>query len=230
MHNSIQFTFEAKSNNRLPFLDVNVLRINDQFMTTVFRKATFTGFGINYFSFILHRYKLASIRTLLFRGFRISSAYESFHKEVEFLQSHYTNNSFPSRCFNSGCFYQQVHQNLFQKYILRYLKKYDNPDVLPRSPLIYKYTYKCSKHTSSNYRRTSQHKGVLFHTGSPPIKPGNSSIRNCNSNNKPFDQNKCTVLDYCHNSTDLHILKTMYINIELPILISNQSNTTHYIL
>ena len=76
MHKNIQFTFEDESNPSLPCLEVKVLRTNNQFMTTVFRQATFTGLETNYFSFIFHRYELASITTLLFREFRISSTHE----------------------------------------------------------------------------------------------------------------------------------------------------------
>ena len=60
---NIKFTFEGKTNNALSFLYITVLRINNKFETSVFRKKTFTGLSTNYFSSILYKYKATSIHT-----------------------------------------------------------------------------------------------------------------------------------------------------------------------
>ena len=280
-HDSIKFTFEGESNNSLPFLDVNITRSQNKFVTTVFRKATFTGLSTNFFSSIFYQYKHASITTLLFRAFRICSTYALFHEEVECLRNHFTNNLFPIKCFNEilrkfldnqfkqptlnfnvprrtvyinlpfigdqtsklleeirqlMCrFYPQINPRFYFKNtntIARFFNKYDNPDVLVRSSIIYKYTCNCSlQYIGSTqlqlFRRVSQHKGVSFRTGIPLSKPDQSAIRDhCNSHNHKFDENNFTIVDHCQYKTDLQILETLHIHTELPSLNGNQHATT----
>ena len=43
MHSTLKFTFEKEQNDQLPFLDVLVEKSNEEFLTSVFRKPTFTG-------------------------------------------------------------------------------------------------------------------------------------------------------------------------------------------
>ena len=43
LHEGISFTKEEESNNTLPFLDILFILENDRFLTTVYRKASFTG-------------------------------------------------------------------------------------------------------------------------------------------------------------------------------------------
>ena len=47
-HPNIIFTNESKINNALPFLDVTVTKENNKFITSVFRKPTFTGLSSNF--------------------------------------------------------------------------------------------------------------------------------------------------------------------------------------
>ena len=101
MHNSVKFIFEGEADNTFPFLDVNVRRTTDQFVTSVFRKPTFGGLSTSYFSSMYFKYKAACLVTLFFRAFRISSTYEIFHVEVEKLRTLFTNNLHPSKYFNS---------------------------------------------------------------------------------------------------------------------------------
>ena len=43
MHSALKFTFENQENDQLPFFDVLVEKSNEGFLTSVFRKPTFTG-------------------------------------------------------------------------------------------------------------------------------------------------------------------------------------------
>ena len=99
-HDSIKFTIETEQNESLSFLDVKVTKQNNKFITSVYRKATFTGLGTNYFSCINEVYKVSCIRTLIHRAFKICSSYQSFHEEVEFLKTFFTNNNFPMKLIN----------------------------------------------------------------------------------------------------------------------------------
>ena len=50
-HSSITFTSEKENNDELAFLDVLVKRHKNQFLTSVYRKKTFTGNYLNFHSF-----------------------------------------------------------------------------------------------------------------------------------------------------------------------------------
>ena len=65
-HKSIKFTFETEDSNNFSFLDVKITRKNKRFVTSIFRKATFSGVYTNYDHFILDTYKIGLVHTLLF--------------------------------------------------------------------------------------------------------------------------------------------------------------------
>jgi len=94
-HANIAFTMEAEHEHSLSFLDVNVNRIDNNFNTTVFRKLTFSGLGVSFFSFCARRFKINSITTLINRAFNICSNFILFDREIDFLYSYFSNNGFP---------------------------------------------------------------------------------------------------------------------------------------
>ena len=51
-HPKMKFTKEVESDGSLPFLDVRVRRSGDSFETSVYRKPSYTGLGLSFFSFI----------------------------------------------------------------------------------------------------------------------------------------------------------------------------------
>ena len=69
-------------------------------MTSVYRKPTFSGFYINFESFIPEIYKRWLIETLLHRSFRLCPNYESFHREIETLKSITKRNTHPHNLVN----------------------------------------------------------------------------------------------------------------------------------
>ena len=60
-HPNIKFTSEEESNNRLAFLDVQVVKINSRLHTTIYRKPTFTGLYLRWTSLTSIKYKLGLI-------------------------------------------------------------------------------------------------------------------------------------------------------------------------
>ena len=98
-HINIKFTCEVERDGALPFLDVMVTRTNHGIATSVYRKPTFTGLGLSWFSFCQDIYKLNSIKTLLNRGYDTCSNYFAFHEEVEFLKSYFTRNNYKTDTF-----------------------------------------------------------------------------------------------------------------------------------
>ena len=95
-HVNINFTVETESSNSLSFLDVNVSRFNNKFITSVYRKPTFSGQGISFFSFTPFLFKLNAIKTLVFRSYSICSNYHDMHKEFNFLKDFFVSNGFPA--------------------------------------------------------------------------------------------------------------------------------------
>ena len=85
-HKNIKFTFETEDSNNFSFLDVKITRKNKRFVTSIFRKTTFSGVFTNYDSFILDTYKIGLVHTLLFRFFKICFSMENFHIELEHLR------------------------------------------------------------------------------------------------------------------------------------------------
>ena len=94
-HKNIDFTSELEHENKLPFLDILIDKSNNSLSTDVYRKDTYTGLGLNYFSFIPELFKINSIKTLLHRAYNICSNWQTFHIEVERLREYFYTNSYP---------------------------------------------------------------------------------------------------------------------------------------
>ena len=71
-HKNMKFSIETEINGSLSFLDVKIFRENDKFVTSVFRKETFSGVYYNFISFIPLEYKFGFVHTLLNRCFNLS--------------------------------------------------------------------------------------------------------------------------------------------------------------
>ena len=94
-HPNIRFTMETEKDGQLAFLDVNVRKYQGKFETSVYRKPTFTGLGLSFFSFSSFRFKRSAITTLLHRAFNLCSNFDVMHKEFSFIKSFFRNNGFP---------------------------------------------------------------------------------------------------------------------------------------
>ena len=79
-------------NNSLSFLDFKIVRENNKFATSVYRKPTFSGVFTNFESFIPNSYKYDLIFTLLQRAFKLCSNFELFHQEIENLKNIFRKN------------------------------------------------------------------------------------------------------------------------------------------
>ena len=98
-HPNITFTSECEDNNQLPFIGVNIKHHGNGFQTSVYRKQTDTGLGMNYLSCVSSSFKPNSILTLLHRCFSICSNWSLFESEIKFLQNYYISNRFPLAVF-----------------------------------------------------------------------------------------------------------------------------------
>ena len=74
-------------NNLLSLLDIKIVRENNKFTTSVYRKPTFSGVFTHFESFIPNSYKYALIFILLHTAFKLCSNFELFHQEIEHLKN-----------------------------------------------------------------------------------------------------------------------------------------------
>ena len=86
-HQNINFTVEKENVGSLSFLDVKICRKNGKFVTSVYRKPTFSGVFTNYESFIPTYQKRGLLHTLLHRSFSICCDFKTFHSEIDHLKT-----------------------------------------------------------------------------------------------------------------------------------------------
>ena len=91
---NIQFITEIEMNNSLSFLDIKIVRENNKFTTSVYRKSTFSCVFTNFGSLIPNSYKYAFIFTFLHRAFKLCSNFELFHQKVENLKTLFRKNGY----------------------------------------------------------------------------------------------------------------------------------------
>ena len=65
-HLNMSFSMETEKENKLSFLDVEVIREQGKFTTTIYRKPTFSGVYSNFESFLPSVYKFGMVYTLVY--------------------------------------------------------------------------------------------------------------------------------------------------------------------
>ena len=99
-HKNMKLSIETEINRSLSFLDVKIFRENDKFVTSVFRKETFSGVYTNFISFIPLEYKFGLVHTILNRCFNLSSDLLKFHHEADKLKKILSKNAYPQKFIN----------------------------------------------------------------------------------------------------------------------------------
>ena len=102
-HLNISLTIENEKDNRMSFLDVNIIREKDKFTTSVYRKPNFSGIYTHFDSFLPSSNKIGLLHTLLYRCFRICCDWTKFHLELVKLTDVFKNNGYPENFINN-CF------------------------------------------------------------------------------------------------------------------------------
>ena len=67
----MSFTIESEKQNRIFFFDVQIIREDKTFTTSVYRKPTFSGAYTHFDSFSPSAYKFGTVYTLAYRCLRI---------------------------------------------------------------------------------------------------------------------------------------------------------------
>ena len=100
LHSSPRFTFEKECNRTLPFLDVLVEKNDHEFVTSIYRKPTFTGQYIRWNSFCPMKRKTNLISTLVHRALVICSK-STLENELSNIRSILINNGYAEAIINT---------------------------------------------------------------------------------------------------------------------------------
>jgi hypothetical protein len=122
---------EAEINKKLPFLDVLISYNNTSFDVSVYRKKTFTGLGMSFFSYCPLQFKINAIQTLVHRTFNICSNFKNIHNEFNFLTDFFQKNGFP--CI-------LVHKQI-RKFLNLVCNPLPKPFIVPKKVLYIKLPY-----------------------------------------------------------------------------------------
>ena len=127
-HVNMSFTIETEQNNKITFLDVNVIREEGKFATNVYKKLLlvvqhpfhfhfiFNLFNVDkltyiFDSFLPDTYEFGKILTLLNRYFWICSNWSMLHPRLTLLKEIFQKNGYPEnfidRCFR--LFLNRIH-------------------------------------------------------------------------------------------------------------------------
>ena len=100
-HINMRFTYEIESDKSLNFLDV-LIHKNNGFVTSIYRKPTFSGIYSHYDSFLPLVYKRGLISSLMFRIFHLSSNWSIIHAEIQNLKAFLIKNKYPQKFVESS--------------------------------------------------------------------------------------------------------------------------------
>ena len=97
-HSSIKFTYETESDNKLAFLDVQLIPTGDNTETCIFRKPTNTDIYIHCNLFTPFQWKYSTLKTLVYHAYSFCSDNEHLESELNHLRKVFHNfNSYPYR-------------------------------------------------------------------------------------------------------------------------------------
>ena len=80
-HPALKFTMELATQDKLPFLGMNIIKSGTKLETSVYKKPTNTGLLLHFDSHVDHRYKKGLLKTMINRAYKLSSTWKSFIDE-----------------------------------------------------------------------------------------------------------------------------------------------------
>ena len=102
-HINMSFAMQTERQNNFSFLDIEVIREQGKFSTTIYCKPTFSGVHCNFESFLPSVYKFGMVYTLVHKCFLICSDWTKFHAELTLLKKIFRKNGYPES-FIDKCF------------------------------------------------------------------------------------------------------------------------------
>ena len=86
-HEQIQFIYEVEHNNKLPFLDVLLIKNANKIDITVYRKLTNTVIYLNWNTHAPTTWKRVTLRTILSRVYTICLSERYLNEEIKYIES-----------------------------------------------------------------------------------------------------------------------------------------------
>ena len=86
-HKQMQFTYEVEHNNKLPFLDVLIIKNANKIDITVYRKPTNTDVYSNWNTYALTTWRRRTLRTILSCAYSICSSETYLNEEMKYIES-----------------------------------------------------------------------------------------------------------------------------------------------
>ena len=123
-HKNIKCSFETENDNSFSFLEVKICREKDEFITSVFRKDTFSGVYTDFSGFVAFEHKLGLVYTLLHRSFTSVSDFSIFYFEVETLKKTLHKNAYPTK-FVDKCIAKFINNIFVQKPVFTTVPKFE---------------------------------------------------------------------------------------------------------
>ena len=99
-HPKIKFTFEKEQNRCFNFLDVKVVRGNNVFTTSAYRKPTVSGVCTHFDNYIPLNYKSGLVSTIIFRSFTIFSDMSKFQQKICKIKDIFIKNCYSEKFFD----------------------------------------------------------------------------------------------------------------------------------
>ena len=111
-HPKMKFTFEKEQNNFFNFLDVKVIRENNVFTYSVYRKPSFSGVYRHFDSYMPLNYRFSLVSAIILHSFIICSDMSNFHQEICKIKGIFIKNGYSER------FLDKCVKNTSIKYLL----------------------------------------------------------------------------------------------------------------
>ncbi|XP_057290128.1 uncharacterized protein LOC130612790 [Hydractinia symbiolongicarpus] len=101
LHPSLKFTIEKEGKNTsIPFLDMLIIRSNNNLSSTWYTKATDTGLTMNFHSLAPRKYKRSVVSGLVHRIHRACSTWSNFHQSLEKGKTVLEKNQYPKAFYD----------------------------------------------------------------------------------------------------------------------------------
>ena len=97
------FTIEREKQNRISFVNVQIIHEHKTFTTSIYHKPTFSVVYTHFDRFLPFTYKFDTVYTLAYRCLRICSSWTKLHNELVCLKETFLKNGYPED-FTNKCF------------------------------------------------------------------------------------------------------------------------------
>ena len=134
-HPKMKFTLEKEQNNCFNFLDVKVIREDNVFTTSVYRKLSFSSVYTHFDSYMPLSCKFRLVSTIIFRSFTICSDIPKFHQEICKIKDIFIKNGYSER-FLDKCVKTFLNKVFISKRIIQTAEKKHVTIVLPLMGMI----------------------------------------------------------------------------------------------